>query len=196
MYASNCYLSFRLLWAQFDVLVLGCLMGRWWSTSGHISDVSPCMTKEMRPAHRTDILCHAFLYYGSKTKQKLGNAINSWGPSGKSEWSKVYYYWKVHSWYNVGRELSKWRLLLSRNMKNLFHPFQVIGMEFLRIIFTYICCLFGIVSVTEETVQHWIENEKSVITGKDVHYPVADWRTTYFLMLQSYFLIWYYNYII
>ena len=42
--------------------------------------------------------------------------------------------------------------------------------------------LFGIVSVTEETVQHWIENEKSVITGKDVHYPVADWRTTYFLL--------------
>ena len=81
-------------------------------------------------------------------------------------------------------------------MKNLFHPFQVIGMEFLRIIFSYICSLLCIVSVTEETVQHWIENEKSVITGKDVHYPVADWRTTYFLMLQSYFLIWYYNYII
>lgn len=55
-------------------------------------------------------------------------------------------------------------------MKNLFHPFQVIGMEFLRIVFSYICCLFGIVSVTEETVQHWIENEKSVITGKDVHW--------------------------
>ena len=81
-------------------------------------------------------------------------------------------------------------------MKNLFHPFQVIGMEFLRIVFSYIGCLFGIVSVTEETVQHWIENEKSVITGKDVHCPVADWRTTYFLMLQSYFLIRYYNYII
>ena len=31
------------------------------------------MTKEMRPAHRTDILCHVLLYYGSKTKQKLGN---------------------------------------------------------------------------------------------------------------------------
>ena len=58
-----------------------------------------------------------------------------------------------------------------------------------------ICCLLGIVSVTEETVQHWIENEKSVITSKDVHCPVADWRTTYFLMVQSYFLIRYYNYV-
>lgn len=170
----------------------GEVMERLWSYLRRFSR----MTKEMRPAHRTDILCHALLYYGSKTKPKLGNAINSWGHSGKSEWSKVYYYWKVHSWYNVGRELSKWRLLLPRDMKNLFHPFQVIGMEFLRIVFSYICCLFGIVSVTEETVQHWIENEKSVITGKDVHCPVADWRTTYFLMLQSYFLIRYYNYII
>ena len=31
------------------------------------------MTKEMRPAHRADILTHALLYYGLKTKQKLGD---------------------------------------------------------------------------------------------------------------------------
>jgi len=30
------------------------------------------MTKEMRPAHRVDVLSHALLYYGFKTKQKLG----------------------------------------------------------------------------------------------------------------------------
>ena len=29
------------------------------------------MTKEMRPSHRVDILSHALLYYGTKTKQKL-----------------------------------------------------------------------------------------------------------------------------
>ena len=29
------------------------------------------MTKEMRPAHRIDILTHALLYYGHRTKQKL-----------------------------------------------------------------------------------------------------------------------------
>ena len=29
------------------------------------------MTKEMRPAHRVDILTHALLHYGDKTKQKL-----------------------------------------------------------------------------------------------------------------------------
>ena len=57
------------------------VMERLWSYLRRFSH----MTKEMRPAHRTDILYHALLYYGSKTKQKLGNAINSWGPSGKSE---------------------------------------------------------------------------------------------------------------
>lgn len=30
------------------------------------------MTKEMRPAHRIDVLTHALLYYGFSTKQKLG----------------------------------------------------------------------------------------------------------------------------
>jgi len=30
------------------------------------------MTKEMRPAHRVDVLSHALLYYGFKTEQKLG----------------------------------------------------------------------------------------------------------------------------
>ena len=30
------------------------------------------MTKEMRPAHRTDVLVHALLYYCMKTKAKLG----------------------------------------------------------------------------------------------------------------------------
>ena len=30
------------------------------------------MTKEMRPSHRIDILTHALMYYGIKTKKKLG----------------------------------------------------------------------------------------------------------------------------
>ena len=29
------------------------------------------MTKEMRPSHRVDVLSHALMYYGLKTKQKL-----------------------------------------------------------------------------------------------------------------------------
>ena len=29
------------------------------------------MTKEMRPAHRIDILVHALIYYGMKKKEKL-----------------------------------------------------------------------------------------------------------------------------
>ena len=33
------------------------------------------MTKEMRPAHRLDILSHALLYYGLKRKQSLGVRI-------------------------------------------------------------------------------------------------------------------------
>ena len=31
------------------------------------------MTKEMRPAHRVDILSSALVYYGIQTKEKLGN---------------------------------------------------------------------------------------------------------------------------
>ena len=33
------------------------------------------MTKEMRPAHRTDILTHALLYYGLQKKKDLGKFI-------------------------------------------------------------------------------------------------------------------------
>ena len=33
------------------------------------------MTKEMRPAHRIDVLSHALLYYGRRTKQKLGKVL-------------------------------------------------------------------------------------------------------------------------
>ena len=35
------------------------------------------MTKEMRPAHRTDILTHALVHYGQKTKAKLGREIKN-----------------------------------------------------------------------------------------------------------------------
>ena len=33
------------------------------------------MTKEMRPAHRADVLTHALVYYAFVSKQKLGNEI-------------------------------------------------------------------------------------------------------------------------
>ena len=46
----------------------GEVMERLWSYLRRFSR----MTKEMRPSHRTDILCHALIYYGMKTKQKLG----------------------------------------------------------------------------------------------------------------------------
>jgi len=46
----------------------GEVMERMWSYLRRFSR----MTKEMRPAHRVDVLSHALLYYGFKTKQKLG----------------------------------------------------------------------------------------------------------------------------
>lgn len=49
----------------------GEVMERMWSYLRRFSR----MTKEMRPAHRVDILSHALLYYGFKTKQKLGNEL-------------------------------------------------------------------------------------------------------------------------
>ena len=33
------------------------------------------MTKEMRPAHRVDILVHALVYYGMQKKEKLSKCI-------------------------------------------------------------------------------------------------------------------------
>ena len=50
----------------------GEVMERLWSYLRRFSR----MTKEMRPAHRIDVLTHALLYYGIKTKQKLGQYIN------------------------------------------------------------------------------------------------------------------------
>ena len=35
------------------------------------------MTKEMRPSHRTDVLVHALLCYGKKTKAKLGILLSA-----------------------------------------------------------------------------------------------------------------------
>ena len=46
----------------------GEVMERLWSFLRRFSR----MTKEMRPPHRIDVLCHALLYYGYKTKRKLG----------------------------------------------------------------------------------------------------------------------------
>ena len=46
----------------------GEVMERLWSYLRRFSQ----MTKEMRPAHRVDILAHALLYYAFMSKQKLG----------------------------------------------------------------------------------------------------------------------------
>ena len=34
------------------------------------------MTKEMLPSHHVDVITHALLHYGYKTKQKLGRYYN------------------------------------------------------------------------------------------------------------------------
>lgn len=46
----------------------GEVMERLWSYLRRFSR----MTKEMRPAHRIEVLVHALVYYGIKRKQKLG----------------------------------------------------------------------------------------------------------------------------
>lgn len=38
------------------------------------------MTKEMRPSHREDVLAHALVYYGIRTKNKLADLMyRRWG---------------------------------------------------------------------------------------------------------------------
>ena len=49
----------------------GEVMERMWSYLRRFSR----MTKEMRPSHRIDVLSHALMYYGMKTKQKLGDGF-------------------------------------------------------------------------------------------------------------------------
>ena len=46
----------------------GEVMERLWSYLRNFSK----MTKEMRPAHRIDILTHALVYYGIRKKNRLG----------------------------------------------------------------------------------------------------------------------------
>ena len=50
-----------------DGEVMECLWSYLWRFSR--------MTKEMRPAHRLDVLSHALLYYGIMRKQSLGTKV-------------------------------------------------------------------------------------------------------------------------
>ena len=54
------------------------------------------MTKKMRPSHRTDILCHALLYYGLNTKQKLGMVSSL-----LCNKQDIYIH-QVHFWFTAG----------------------------------------------------------------------------------------------
>lgn len=67
MYGSNKVLLSPLRNEGFG-LSDGEVMERLWSYLRRFSR----MTKEMRPAHRVDVLTHALLYYGFSIKQKLG----------------------------------------------------------------------------------------------------------------------------
>jgi len=80
MYMVMSNLLLRLLQVVFSPLRCdgvglsdGEVMERLWSYLRHFSR----MTKEMRPSHRTDVLCHALIYYGYKTKEKLGKHIDT-----------------------------------------------------------------------------------------------------------------------
>lgn len=65
-------LCFQILYSPLRVegigLADGEVMERLWSYLRRFTR----MTKEMRPAHRIDVLTHALLYYGITTKKKLG----------------------------------------------------------------------------------------------------------------------------
>ena len=65
---SNLQLLFGPLRSRGVGLSDGEVMERLWSYLRRFSR----MTKEMRPAHRTDVLVHALVYYGIQKKEKLG----------------------------------------------------------------------------------------------------------------------------
>ena len=76
----------------------GEVMERLWSYLRRFSR----MTKEMRPAHRVDILAHALLYYAFMSKQKLG--ILYFHGLHTIYVISVNLYLQPDSWYNGGKK--------------------------------------------------------------------------------------------
>lgn len=56
-----------------------------------------------------------------------------------------------------------------------------------------ICIIFiATVSLTEDTVKHWIEEDKSVVLASNPSkFTPSDWRMLYYNLLQSYYFTQY-----
>ena len=152
------------------------------------------MTKEMRPSHRTDILCHALIYYGHKTKQKLGiehyyhNIII------------LFAYLTINKHYYLGPLLlSRWKraeqmkCVASKNYQELTSVLPCMYLFGITVIqTTWFIPNYFLVSVTEEVLEHWIRNEKDVMLQSSSDSSNAtSWTTTYFLTLHSYYFLRY-----
>ena len=151
------------------------------------------MTKEMRPFHRTDILCHALIYYGHKTKQKLGiehyyhNIII------------LFAYLTINKHYYLGPLLlSRWKraeqmkCVASKNYQGLTSVLPCMYLFGITVIqTTWFIPNYFLVSVTE-VLEHWIRNEKDVMLQSSSDSSNAtSWTTTYFLTLHSYYFLRY-----
>ena len=163
-------------------------MDRLWSFLRRFS----CMTKEMRPSNRTDILCHALIYYGHKTKQKLGI-------------EHYYQYYYIICLFNHQQTylgpllLSRWKraeqmkCVASKNYQELTSVLPCMYLFSITVIqTTWFIPNYFLVSVTEEVLEHWIRNEKDVMLQSSSESSNAtSWTTTYFLTLHSYYFLRY-----
>ena len=111
------------------------------------------MRKEMRPSHRTDILCHALIYYGHKTKQKLGIE---------------HYYHNIIILFNHQQTylgpllLSRWKraeqmkCVSSKNYQELTSVLPCMYLFGITVILTtWFIPNYFLVSVTEEVLEHF-----------------------------------------
>ena len=123
------------------------------------------MTKEMRPAHRVDVITHALLHYGYKTKKKLGMfkhykvVFNSF---------VIPFIFTVHACCAASLLVLRWKrakdtLALTEQSLNQAMSAYVAGGHNIRICYNcilivkqYLYC----VAVSEADVEQWIEEEK------------------------------------
>lgn len=113
------------------------------------------MTKEMRPAHRVDVLSHALLYYGHMTKQKLRKysvlyvALVQIPPHAASL--------LTNRWIKANR--------MNSIAKQTFQLLNETLSGICKCTIADVCMCVLIVSVTDAMVEGWIKGDLEVMTS-------------------------------
>lgn len=136
----------------------GEVMERMWSYLRRFSR----MTKEMRPAHRVDVLSHALLYYGHMTKQKLPSLL-------------------TNRWIKANR--------MNSIAKQTFQLLNETLSGICKCTIADVCMCVLIVSVTDAMVEGWIKGDLEVMTSGVMEQTLTtEWKDSYYHILRSYYI--------